>query len=137
MLQLINIRENKEEVLKRLAIKNFKDAETIINSVLEKDTQRRTIQGEGDKIKAESNQIAKQIGELMKTGKKDEAEKVKLRTTELKQKEKELDEQLKLVEDEIHQLLVLVPNTPNLTVPLGKTPEDNTIVFEQIGRAHV
>jgi seryl-tRNA synthetase len=130
MLQLINIRENKEDVLKRLAIKNFKDAETIINSVLEKDAQRRSIQGEGDAIKAEANQIAKQIGELMKTGKKDEAEKVKLRTTELKQKEKELDEQLKLVEDEIQSLLVLVPNTPNLTVPLGKTPEDNTVVFE-------
>ena len=130
MLQLINIRENKEDVLKRLAIKNFKDAETIINSVLEKDAQRRSIQGEGDAIKAEANQIAKQIGELMKTGKKDEAEKVKLRTTELKQKEKELDEQLKLVEDEIQSLLVLVPNTPNLTVPLGKTPEDNVVVFK-------
>lgn len=130
MLQLINIRENKEDVLKRLAIKNFKDAETIINSVLEKDAQRRSIQGEGDAIKAEANQIAKQIGELMKTGKKDEAEKVKLRTTELKQKEKELDEQLKLVEDEIQSLLVLVPNTPNLSVPLGKTPEDNAVVFE-------
>lgn len=130
MLQLINIRENKEEVLKRLAIKNFKDAETIINSVLEKDAQRRSIQGEGDAIKAEANQIAKQIGELMKTGKKEEAEKVKLRTTELKRKEKELDEQLKAVEDEIHALLVLVPNTPNLSVPLGKTPEDNAVVFE-------
>jgi len=130
MLQLINIRENKEDVLKRLAIKNFKDAETIINSVLEKDAQRRSIQGEGDAVKAEANQIAKQIGELMKAGKKEEAEKIKLRTTELKQKEKELDEQLKSVEDEIQALLVVVPNTPNLTVPLGKTPEDNAVVFE-------
>jgi len=130
MLQLNYIRENKDDVLKRLAIKNFKDAESIINSVLIKDTQRRSIQLEGDNIKAESNQIAKQIGELMKSGKKEEAEKVKLRTAELKQKEKELDEQLKTVEDEIHQLLVLVPNTPNLTVPLGKTPEDNAVVFE-------
>lgn len=130
MLQLNYIRENKDDVLKRLAIKNFKDAESIINSVLIKDAQRRSIQLEGDNIKAESNQIAKQIGELMKSGKKEEAEKVKLRTAELKQKEKELDEQLKTVEDEIHQLLVLVPNTPNLTVPLGKTPEDNAVVFE-------
>lgn len=130
MLQLVNIRENKEDVLKRLAIKNFKDAETIINSVLEKDAQRRSIQGEGDNVKAEANQIAKQIGELMKTGKKEEAEKVKIRTTELKQREKELDEQLKLVEDEIQQILVSVPNTPHLTVPLGKTPEDNAVVFE-------
>ncbi len=130
MLQLTYIRENKEDVLKRLAIKNFKDAENIINSVLTKDAQRRSLQQEGDNTKAEANQLAKQIGELMKGGKKDEAEKVKLKTAELKQKEKELDEQLKKAEDEIHALLVQVPNIPNLTVPVGKTPEDNAVVFE-------
>ena len=130
MLQLNYIRENKEDVLKRLAIKNFKDAENIINSVLNKDSQRRAIQNEGDNIKAESNQIAKKIGELMKAGLKDEVEKIKLRTIELKQKEKELDDQLKLIEEEIYQLLVTIPNTPNLTVPVGKTPEDNAVVFE-------
>ena len=92
MLQLINIRENKEDVLKRLAIKNFKDAETIINSVLEKDAQRRSIQGEGDAIKAEANQIAKQIGELMKTGKKDEAEKVNMADSLIFQTDKQLKE---------------------------------------------
>lgn len=130
MLQLNYIRENKEDVLKRLAIKNFKDAENIINSVLNKDSQRRAIQNEGDNIKSESNQIAKKIGELMKAGLKEEAEKIKLRTIELKQKEKELDDQLKLIEQEIYQLLVTIPNTPNLTVPIGKTPEDNAVVFE-------
>jgi len=130
MLQLNYIRENKEDVLKRLAIKNFKDAENIINSVLNKDSQRRALQNEGDNIKGESNQIAKKIGELMKAGLKDEVEKIKLRTIELKQKEKELDDQLKLIEEEIYQLLVTVPNTPNLTVPTGKTPEDNAVVFE-------
>jgi len=130
MLQLNYIRENKEDVLKRLAIKNFKDAENIINSVLEKDNLRRSVQKNTDDTKAEANSIAKQIGELMKSGNKEEAEKLKLRTGELKQKEKELDEQLKTIEAEIHSLLVLVPNTPNLTVPLGKTPEDNEVVYE-------
>lgn len=130
MLQVNYIRENKEDVLKRLAIKNFKDAEAIINSVLEKDTQRRAVQKNADDLKAEANNIAKQIGELMKAGKKDEAEKIKIRTTELKQKEKEFDEQLLEIEKNIHEILVTIPNTPNLTVPLGKTPEDNAIVFE-------
>jgi seryl-tRNA synthetase len=130
MLQLNYIRENKEDVLKRLAIKNFKDAESIINSVLEKDNLRRSVQKSTDDTKAEANAIAKQIGELMKSGNKEEAEKLKLRTGELKQKEKELDEQLKTIETEIHSLLVQVPNTPNLTVPLGKTPEDNEVVYE-------
>lgn len=130
MLQLNYIRDNKDEVLKRLAIKNFKDAEAIINQVLEKDTQRRNIQKSTDDVKAEANQIAKQIGELMKSGKKEEAEKVKVKTGELKQKEKEFDDQLKAIESEIHQLLVQVPNTPSFKVPAGKTPEDNEVVFE-------
>ena len=131
MLQLNYIRENKEEVLKRLAIKNFKDAETIINRVIELDNDRRTTQKDGDTIKAEANTIAKQIGELMKAGKKEEAETQKAKTAELKQKEKNLDETLKGIEEEIKNLLVQVPNTPNLKVPAGKTPEDNEIVSEQ------
>lgn len=130
MLQLNYIRDNKDEVLKRLAIKNFKDAESIINKVLELDNARRNSQKEGDAIKAEANTIAKQIGELMKGGKKEEAEKQKTKTTELKQKEKQLDESLKNIETEIQNLLVQVPNTPSIKVPAGKTPEDNEVVFE-------
>lgn len=131
MLQLNYIRDNKEEVLKRLAIKNFKDAETIINKVIELDNNRRNTQKDGDGIKAEANAIAKQIGELMKGGKKEEAEIQKAKTAELKQKEKQLDESLKLIEDDIQKLLVQVPNTPNLIVPVGKTPEENEVVLEQ------
>ena len=130
MLQLNYIRENKEDVLKRLAIKNFKDADKIINDILLLDNNRKLAQRAADDTKAEANTIAKQIGELMKSGQKDEAEKMKLRTTELKQKEKELDEQLKIIETEIQSLLVQVPNTPNLSVPTGKTPEDNTVILE-------
>jgi seryl-tRNA synthetase len=130
MLQVNYIRENKDDVLKRLAIKNFKEAETSIQLIIEKDVLRRSIQKNTDDVKAEANTIAKQIGELMKAGKKDEAEKIKTRTTELKQKEKELDEQLIEIEKEIHAILVTIPNTPNLSVPLGKTPEDNAVVFE-------
>ncbi|MCE3228204.1 MAG: serS [Bacteroidetes bacterium] len=130
MLQLNYIRENKDEVLKRLAIKNFKDAETIITAVLAKDAERRNIQKDSDNLKAEANQIAKQIGELMKAGKKDEAEQAKAKTGDMKAKEKQFDEQLKKLEDEMHALLVQVPNTPSFKVPNGKTPEDNEVVFE-------
>jgi len=130
MLQLAYIRDNKEDVLKRLAIKNFKDAETIINQVIELDNKRKTTQKQADDVKAEANALAKQIGELMKSGKKEEAEVLKTKTAELKQNEKQFDEVQKQIEQEIHSLLVTVPNTPNLTVPLGKTPEDNLTVFE-------
>ena len=130
MLQLNYIRDNKDEVLKRLALKNFKDAESIINKVVELDNARRNTQKDGDAIKAEANSIAKQIGELMKSGKKEDAEKQKTKTAELKQKEKQLDESLKTIETEIQNLLVQVPNTPSTKVPPGKTPEDNEVVFE-------
>lgn len=130
MLQLNYIREQKEDVLKRLAIKNFKDAESIINTVLELDSKRRQTQKDADTIKAESNTIAKQIGDLMRQGKKDEAEQQKAQTAILKQKEKELDDILKSTEQEIQQLLVQVPNLPSIAVPSGKTAEDNITVFQ-------
>lgn len=130
MLQLSYIRENKEDVLKRLVIKNFKDAESIIDSILQLDDNRKLAQRQADDVKAEANGLAKQIGELMKTGKKEEAEMLKLKTTELKLNEKQFDDELKAIEAEIQKILVTVPNTPNLTVPKGKTPEDNEVVNE-------
>lgn len=130
MLQLTYIRDNKEDVLKRLAIKNFKDAETIINSVIELDNNRKMTQRQADEVKAEANSIAKQVGELMKAGKKEEAEVLKAKTAELKLNEKKFDESLKHIEEDIHKLLVTVPNLPNLNVPVGKTPEDNEVVNE-------
>lgn len=130
MLQINNIRENKEDVLKRLAIKNFKNAETIINDILELDKIRKTTQKQGDDLKAESNSCAKQIGDLMKSGKKEEGDALKIKTAELKNTEKLIDEQLTQIELKLQNLLVTVPNTPNLTVPIGKTPEDNEVILE-------
>jgi len=131
MLQLTYIRDNKEDVLKRLAIKNFKDAETIINSVIELDNNRKAAQKQADDTKAEANALARQIGDLMKSGKKEEAEILKAKTVELKNTEKTLDEKQKSIEIEVHKLLVTVPNLPNLSVPVGKTPEDNEVVSEE------
>ena len=130
MLQLAYIRDNKEDVLKRLAIKNFKDAESIISSIIELDNNRKAAQRQADDTKAEANGLAKQIGELMKSGKKEEAEILKAKTAELKTTEKIFDETLSNIEKEIHAILVTVPNTPNLTVPVGKTPEENVTVSQ-------
>ncbi len=130
MLQIINIRENKEDVLKRLSIKNFKDAETIINDILELDNIRKITQKKGDDIKAESNSCSKQIGDLMKSGKKLEADALKIKTADLKITEKLIDDQLNQIELKLNNLLVTVPNTPNLNVPAGKVPEDNEVILE-------
>ncbi|MGE0567364.1 MAG: serine--tRNA ligase [Bacteroidia bacterium] len=130
MLQVNYIRENRSETLEKLAVKNFKDAESTIDSILELDTKRKQTQKEADDIKAEANNLAKKIGGLMKEGKKDEAETIKQQTAGLKSKEKELDDQLASIEAQIHLLLVTIPNLPHHSVPKGKTPEDNEVVFE-------
>jgi seryl-tRNA synthetase len=130
MLQLNYIRDNKEHVIQRLAIKNFKDAETVINSVIELDNQRKATQKLGDDQKAEANALARQIGDLMKSGKKAEAEELKAKTVELKNADKALEEQLKNIETAIHNLLVTVPNLPSPKVPLGSSSQDNEVVLE-------
>lgn len=130
MLQLAYIRDNKDDVLKRLAIKNVKDAESILNTVLQLDEKRKLAQQQADGIKAEANSLAKQIGELMKGGKKDEVEALKLKTTALKADEKAIDETHNSIEKEIQAILVTLPNTPNLSVPKGKTAEDNITVSQ-------
>lgn len=138
MLQITTIRENKEEVLQRLALKNVKDAAATIEHVLELDNRRKALQKQGDDIKAEANATAKQIGELMKGGKKSEAETLKAKTAELKNTEKELDEQLQHTEQEIRSILLTLPNTPHLSVPPGTSANDNAVVFEhgQVPQLH-
>jgi len=130
MLQLTYIRDNKEDVLKRLAVKNFKDAESIINAVIELDNNRKATQKQTDDTKAEANGLARQIGDLMKSGKKEEAEALKARTAELKNTEKLLDDRLKTIEQEVFKLLVTVPNLPHASVPAGTSAEDNAVVRE-------
>lgn len=130
MLQLNYIREHKEEVIRRLGIKNFADAEAVINSVIELDNNRKAVQKQGDDLKAEANGIARQIGDLMKAGRRDEAEAMKTRTAQLKNDEKLLDDRLKVVEQEIFKVLVTVPNLPGPLVPSGRSAEDNEVVYE-------
>lgn len=130
MIQINYIRENKEEVITRLRIKNVKDLEQTIDQILDLDNKRRAAQKEADAVKAEANQLAKQIGDLMRNGKKEEAETIKSKSADLKLKEKQLDDQQSQLEQQVQQLLVTLPNTPSLQVPVGKTAEDNVTVFE-------
>ena len=129
MLQVSYIRDNREQVLERLAVKNFKQPE-LVNEVIELDDKRRSTQTTLDNTSAEANAAAKQIGELMRTGKKDEADALKTKTGVWKEEIKKLNEQLSSVEEELYQKLVLLPNLPHSSVPKGVTPEENEIVLE-------
>ncbi len=127
MLQLNVIRDTKDEVIRRLAKKNFKVE--IVEEIISIDAQRRKTQAELDELKAEGNIISRQVGELMKAGKKEEANELKNKSVALKEKEKTLQDVLNKIEDETLQLLYVIPNVPNDQVPNGKTPDDNKEVY--------
>lgn len=127
MLQIQIIREEKDRVLAGLAKKNF-GAPQLVDEILHIDEQRRKTQGTLDASLAEANQLAKQIGELMRQGKNEEAASLKARTTELKESTKVLEAQLKSLEEDQFNKLVQLPNLPHSSVPAGKTAEDNEVV---------
>jgi len=129
MLQVSYIRDNREQVLERLAVKNFKQLE-LVSEIIELDDKRRSTQTTLDNTSAEANAAAKQIGEFMRTGKKDEAEALKAKTGAWKEDIKKLNDQLNGVEEELQQKLVLLPNLPHSSVPKGLTPEENEVVLE-------
>ena len=130
MLQISFIRDNKETVLAGLAKKFHTNSAADVESALLLDSQRKAYQTELDNYLRESNEAAKLIGQLMKEGKKEEAETKKTRTTELKTLSKEVDEKLIEVEKLLHNTLIKLPNLPHESVPEGKTPEENEIIFQ-------
>lgn len=130
MLQASYIREHKSAVVEGLKKKWYSTAETDVDQVLLLDDRRKQIQAELDAILAQSNALAKSIGELMKSGKKQEAEESKVHTGVLKEKSKELQEQLSQTEQELYDVLVKLPNVPHASVPEGKTAEQNRVVYE-------
>ena len=130
MLQLQYIKEHTDEIIARLKIKNVQNVEERIAEILKLDEQRRALQVKADGVKAEQNKIAKEIGMLMKQGKKEEAEQAKTRTAQLKGEEKALAEEQASTEKTLNEKLISLPNAPHITVPMGKSEADNVVVAE-------
>ena len=130
MLQLQYIKEHTDEIIARLKIKNVQNVEERIAEILKLDEQRRALQVKADGVKAEQNKIAKEIGMLMKQGKKEEAEQAKTRTAQLKGEEKALAEEQAATEKTLNEKLISLPNAPHITVPMGKSEADNVVVAE-------
>jgi seryl-tRNA synthetase len=130
MLSVAFIRENKDLVLERLTIRNFANAEKIINEVIDKDALRRRTQTELDNKLAESNKLSREIGNLFKSGEVQKANIVKEKTAQLKAITKSLSEKLSVLEEELTELLYQIPNIPNAIVPKGNSEEDNITIFE-------
>ena len=128
MLTLKLISEETERVIRGLEKKQFKGAREAIKNVLAVDKRRRETQRELDQTKQQAKQLAAQIGALMKQGKREEAEQVKLQVAEFKQKDKDLQEMMDKSEQELTVLLCQIPNIPYDEVPEGRSAENNRVV---------
>lgn len=130
MLTLKLISEETERVIKGLEKKHFNNAKKTIETVLEYDKLRREYQQKLDNNKQQQNLLSKQIGGLMKEGKKDDANKIKNKVAELKTADKELQDNMEKAQADMTNLLLTIPNIPNEDVPEGKDASDNVVVKE-------
>ncbi len=129
MLSLKHLLEKKDTVINALKIKNF-DAAQVVDQILALDAERREIQHQMDTELANLNALSKQIGQLFKAGKRDDADEAKKQTTALKANAALLKEKHHEIDKALNELLVQIPNIPHESVPPGKSEEDNEIVKE-------
>lgn len=127
MLTLQVIKENPDFVIERLAVKGF-DGKEIIGRIIEIDAERRRLQTHCDVEASKLKQLSNSIGQLMKEGKKEEAEGVKAEVARIKADTKDSQDRLAESEKLLTDLLLTVPNLPNADVPVGLTAEDNVVV---------
>jgi seryl-tRNA synthetase len=129
MLQVSYIRQNRESVLERLAIKNFNQVE-VVDEVIDLDDERKKLQSDFDSMQAKINNASKEIGTQMRQGQKEEAETLKAEVAAIKTNIDPLKQKMAEVEKQLLDKLLLLPNLPSQQVPKGKTPEDNVVVKE-------
>ena len=129
MLQISYIRDNKDLVIKGLKKRNFKELD-LVDRAIALDENRRQTQTQLDNTLSESNKLSKEIGTLMKEGKRQEAEAAKAQTADLKEQIKQYTAVLDQTVQELNEILYRIPNIPNEIVPEGTSAEDNLNVFQ-------
>ncbi|MFO0506965.1 MAG: serine--tRNA ligase [Chryseotalea sp.] len=128
MLQVQVIREQKQAVINGLQKRGLKEVETALDTIINLDNKRKETQRKQDDLQAESNTLAREIGNLMKSGNKEEAEKLKKRTSEIKEAVASLNADLTQIEVDLQKELYALPNVPAEKVPAGKSADDNITV---------
>ncbi len=127
MLALHTLRTQKDFVIDRLKIKNFKEL-SLVDKIIEIDEKRRKVQTQYEDLLSKINSISKEIGKKMASGQKEEAEKMKQAVLQYKEDSQSFVKELELLEKQQHESLVLLPNLPHTSVPQGKSAEDNEVV---------
>ena len=129
MLQVNFLKEHRDRVLKGLKKRNFKDLELVDNAI-SLDDERKKVQFDMDSQLAEINKISKEIGLLMKEGKKEEAESAKQKTAQYKEASKDLQQKLNDIEEKLTEILYLIPNIPHESVKAGISADDNENIYQ-------
>ena len=129
MLQVNFLKEHRDRVLEGLKKRNFKDLELVDNAIL-LDDERKKVQFDMDSQLAEINKISKEIGLLMKEGKKEEAENAKQKTAQYKEASKDLQQKLNEIEEKLTEILYLIPNIPHESVKAGVSADDNENIYQ-------
>ena len=130
MLQVPFLRENTEEAIAGLAKRNNLDARDRINQIIQLDDERKKTQTTLDELLSRANQIAREVGELFKSGKAAEAGELKVETAKIKEQTKSLEEKLEDNEKSIRGILYTLPNVPSAKIPFGRGPEENVVAEE-------
>ena len=129
MLEVNKVRDEFENILKALKKRGISGIENKLQDLIKLDDQRKSLKSEIDKINNESNILSKDIGIAFKSGKDDNVESLKLKSQELKEKSKIINDNLKETENKLRVSLYSIPNTPDRRVPEGKSDKENKIIF--------
>ena len=128
MLEITRIRNERAALLQGLKVRNWSDEDLgMVDQLLELDQRRRTIKTDSEQLAADANRKSKEIGALYKSGKKEEAERLRKEVADSKETAKAYAEQLKGIEEEMQAILFSLPNIPHTSVPAGNSDEDNEV----------
>ena len=133
MLLLSTIREERERLLEGLAKRKFIDAAATLDKIVALDDERKFSQTQLDQLLSEQKSLSKEIGDLFKSGKAEEANAMKAKVAELKEESSILEERFKAVKSELETELLGLPNLAHTSVPAGSTEEDNEVVKDLTG----
>ncbi|MFT4770121.1 MAG: seryl-tRNA synthetase [Cryomorphaceae bacterium] len=131
MLQTNILRENREDILRRLEKRGDNNLRNLVAEALDIDKKKREKQAESDALLAEMNQASREIGSLMKDGKREEAELAKVKVAEIKAKSQEMKQEFASFEEALNNVLYQIPNVPNDLVPAGKSEDDNEEIYSE------
>jgi seryl-tRNA synthetase len=130
MLDLQTLRKETHQVIAKLETRGLAHAATTVQQIVDLDEKRRQNLQEVESFRHESKQVSRQIGQFMKAGQHEQAETAKARTTELKERIKEIAQALQQLAEESHSLLLTLPNLPHDSVPAGKSADENEVVYQ-------